>query len=83
MDSFNWLDFIDSFHMQNNLTDKPVPATCSYRVSSYLFESFRHGSFGSFDSFDFFGSFGSFTEFNFVKLHDEPLNLFGYGIDLI
>jgi len=65
----------------------------SFNLGSFSFGSFNIGSFdifGSFNigSFDIFGSFelGSFiTErMNTFPTHEfEPLNLFGYGIDLI
>ena len=86
MNSFNWLDYIDLFYKKATLLN------CSfqpglYRFGSYDFRSFGYGSyhFGSFH----FGSyyFGSHrsgqrstADYQLLK---EPLNLFGYGVDLI
>jgi len=80
MDSFNWLEFIDSFHKQ------ATHVNCSYRVTSHLFfssGSFAIGSFDFPDSFGSFGSFGSFSCFDYEIISKQPLNMFGYGIDLI
>jgi len=93
MDSFNWLDYIDFFHKYAN-----PQLNCSYRVGSYIFGSYLFGSYsigsyqiGSFQQGSFligsydFGSFdfGSYMFDFIVNSMGEPLNLFGYGIDLI
>jgi hypothetical protein len=96
--SFNWhkwLDFIDSFHKQTSPPNDSPQLNCSYRVGSYILSSYISGSFflGSYRIGSFFtGSYqiGSYLSFNcddFEKLPNsiksEPLNLFGYGMDLI
>ena len=54
---------------------------------SYSFGSYRFGSFGSFSGS--FGSYnlGSFSWKDFLDLpeviRNEPLNMFGYGLDLV
>lgn len=67
----------------------------SYKAGSYAFGSYSLGSynFGSFGSFNPFGRFGSFnpidyasgyTEFQLkVYFTSEPMNLYGYGINLV
>ena len=54
----------------------------SFNLGSFSFGSFGFGSFGSFDIFGSF-DFGSFDSSFNCQLSGEPLNMFGYGIDLI
>ena len=80
-------------------SDSFSPQTCFAEFGSFEgFGSFVGGSFnyGSFENFENFGSFsGSFNfgSFDFEKFREipdcpefvkeEPLNIFGYGLDLI
>ena len=91
--SFNWLEFIDKNRHLTDFIDTPCPVPTSFRplgsfsAGSYSVSSFGFGSynFSSYNFGSFHGSFyGSFT-FNEILeiLQHEPLNQFGYGIDLI
>jgi hypothetical protein len=88
MNSYNWLGFIDTYH---KFHENPSPLFL-YRPGSYDVSALCRGSF-SFGSYGFgsgFGScnFGAYNCGNCAKLKNhasisEPLNVFGYGIELI
>ena len=109
MNSFNWLDYIDSYYAAANPPNRSFrqgSLSFNYNQSfdigicgSYTFASFGFASFdfgygsygfgaGSFGSFNLnIGSygFGSYSSFNIDNMSfvTEPLNKYGYGIDLV
>jgi hypothetical protein len=92
VDSFYWLDFFELFYKYSYHDFK---SPCSFYFSSFNFGSYNFSSFGLFNlgSYNAFsgsfllGSFpsqGLYTPFELMMfIKSEPLNMFGYGIDLI
>ena len=87
--SFNWLNYIDVFHQRCSKYIVPSGSfgySGSYSYGSYGFGSYVFGSYG-------FGSYVHNSLETFLsdlksnpewRLSDfEPLNFYGYGIDLI
>ncbi|MDR0223078.1 MAG: hypothetical protein LBI38_06060 [Oscillospiraceae bacterium] len=80
MGSFNWAGFIDLYY-------KYFEKSGSFSFGSFSFGSFNFGSFGfgsfGFGSYDAQGSYIPLPIGLTALIAGEPLNMFGYGIDLI
>jgi len=103
MNSFNWIDFIDSWH-NNTYTSLTLYQPSSFvmaatlygsHMSSYAYSSFRYGaySYGSYQYSSYAQTSICSCGFDITTIEEyqnlpivirlEPLNMFGYGMELI
>ncbi|MCL2070699.1 MAG: hypothetical protein FWH07_00500 [Oscillospiraceae bacterium] len=93
MNSYHWLDYIDLMHEKAGNTE---PLNCdfqsglfglSFNGSFNLYGSYYMGSYpGSYNMGSFEPYFGSHEQQSAILNHPplrEPLNYYGYGIDLV